>query len=98
MYVTSDLQQLASMGTAIGYVALLVFALYLINENSKELYAFPAALWLILPLMLYWMSRVWILAQRGHMHEDPVVFTIRDKVRYGLGGLCVVIMWFATGW
>ena len=49
------------------------------------LYRQPLVLWLISPLLLYWISRVWLLAHRGEMHEDPVVFAIHDRVSYAVG-------------
>jgi len=97
-YFASDLSQVASMGVASGYIAVLVYTLYISSVEVKGLYGFPEVLWLICPIILYWISRMWLLAHRGQMHHDPVVFTIRDKVSYALGGACAIIMWFATGW
>jgi hypothetical protein len=52
---------------------------------------------LVCPLLLYWISRVWLLAHRGQVHEDPVAFALRDRVSYGVGALLVLVVWLATG-
>jgi 4-hydroxybenzoate polyprenyltransferase len=48
------------------------------------------------PLLLYWISRVWLIAHRGQMHDDPVVFALKDKTSYVVGVLMLVVMWLAT--
>jgi 4-hydroxybenzoate polyprenyltransferase len=85
-YTREDMELLKSFGTASGYLSVLVLALY-INQSREVtvLYRTPAALWLIGPCLLYWVTRVWLLASRGRMHEDPVVFTVKDPVSYALG-------------
>jgi 4-hydroxybenzoate polyprenyltransferase len=97
-YHASDREQIASLGSASGYIAVLVLALYINSEAVIALYREPTVLWLICPLLLYWISRIWLLAHRGQMHEDPVVFAIRDRVSYVVGA-CVAIVLFvaATG-
>jgi 4-hydroxybenzoate polyprenyltransferase len=97
-YYASDRDQIASLGSASGYIAVLVLALYINSEAVVGLYRAPAVLWLICPLLLYWISRIWLLVHRGHIHEDPVVFAIRDRVSYVVGA-CVAIVLFvaATG-
>lgn len=78
-YLTSDLANLNSMGTVSGYLSVLVFALYINSPEVLSHYQHPEALWLICPLLLYWISRIWLIAGRGEMHDDPVVFAISDK-------------------
>lgn len=96
-YSVMDISQIASLGTASGYIAILVYAFYINSVDVKALYPFPERLWLIVPLILYWISRMWVLAHRGQIHHDPVVFTIRDKVSWVIGALCATIMVFARG-
>lgn len=79
-YVVDDSAILLSLGSASGYLAVLVFALYLNTAIVKELYRTPQLLWLICPLVLYWISRVWLLANRGQMPDDPVVFAMKDRI------------------
>lgn len=78
-YRVVDLGALMSMGAASGYLAVMVFALYINSNAVTGQYSAPEALWLTCPLLLYWISRVWILTKRGSMHEDPVVFAMHDR-------------------
>ena len=87
-YAVEDLPLLQSLGASAGYCAVLVLALYINSPESLALYARPQVLWLICPLLLYWMSRVWVVAHRGGMHDDPVVFAARDRVSQVVVGLC----------
>ncbi len=96
-YSTVDIEQLASMGSASGYMTALVLGLYINSEDVKALYAHPEILWLICPLILYWISRAWLVARRGRMHDDPVIFAIRDKASYVVGVLALIIIVFAIG-
>jgi hypothetical protein len=59
-------------------VAVLVFALYINNPEITQIYGNPLWLWLIPPLLLYWVSRLWMKAHRGEVDDDPVVFAVRD--------------------
>lgn len=90
-YYRADLQMVASMGGASGYLAALVFSLYLEYGAPPNAYREPALLWLIVPVLLYWVSRVWILAGRGQMQDDPVKFALRDRISLLCGALIVVI-------
>jgi 4-hydroxybenzoate polyprenyltransferase len=78
-YRSVDTETLAELGTSSGYLAVLVLAFYINSDTVTENYARPEALWLLCPMMLYWISRMWLLTRRGEMHDDPVVFTIRDR-------------------
>lgn len=78
-YRTSDLEYLHSMGTASGYMAVLVVALYINGEAVAQGYQHPYMLWLVCPLLLYWVSRMWLKAGRGEMHDDPLVFAVKDR-------------------
>ena len=77
-YLVQDLPVLMSLGTGSGLVAVLVFALYINNPETRSIYAQPLWLWLVPPLLLYWVSRVWMKAHRGEVDDDPVVFAVRD--------------------
>ena len=83
---------LRSYGTAAGYLAVLVLALYLNSPEFKLLYRHPQMLWPVFALTLYWVSRIWMLAFRGQMHDDPIVFTFKDRVSCAVIGLCGVFM------
>ncbi len=98
-YTSADLEGLADLGVASGYVSILVVALYINSPEVRTLYRVPEFLWLLCPLLVYWISRVWLLARRGEMHDDPVVFALRDRVSYLIGALAVLVGAAATrGW
>ena len=91
-YRISDLEQLRSFGTASGYASVIVFALYIGNEVAQSLYPHHTRLWLLVPVLLLWISRLWLLASRGDLHEDPVVYAITDKRSLLLGAIVVAIV------
>lgn len=95
-YYPSDLEQIASLGATSGYISVLVAALYINTDRVAALYREPALLWLVCPLLLYWVSRVWLLAHRGEMHDDPVVFAVRDRVSYVVGALMAAVLLIAA--
>lgn len=81
-YKTDDLPLLLAFGTASGYIAVFVFTMYLGSEKVTELYMHPDWLWLFCPLLLYWITRIWHLAWRGRMNDDPLAFAARDPQTY----------------
>ncbi|HEY4379608.1 MAG TPA: UbiA family prenyltransferase [Acidobacteriaceae bacterium] len=91
-YRVSDLEQLRSFGTSSGYASVVIFALYIGNEEAKNLYPHYARLWLLVPVVLLWLSRLWLQASRGELHEDPVVYAITDKRSLLLGLIVVAIV------
>jgi 4-hydroxybenzoate polyprenyltransferase/phosphoserine phosphatase len=86
-YSVADLPVLSTMASATGFGAVLIVALYVNSDAVRLLYARPDFLWLICPMMFYWIARVLILAHRGEMHDDPVVFAATDwqSLLVGLG-------------
>lgn len=91
-YVGDDRQVLLSMGTASAAVSILVFALYVSSEQMGRLYARTWPLWLICPLLMYGMSRLWLLAHRGALADDPIVTATKDPVTYAVGGLIAALL------
>jgi 4-hydroxybenzoate polyprenyltransferase len=79
-YCELDVGIMRAVGPSTGYLAVLVFALYLNSPDVLRLYAHPKALWLLVPLLMYWFTRLWFLANRGEVHDDPLVFVIRDRM------------------
>ena len=77
---TGDRPVLVAMGVAAGFCSVVVLSFYVGQSHVAGLYGIPALHWLICPMLLYWTSRLWRLAQRRQMHEDPVVFAVRDPV------------------
>lgn len=90
-YELGDIELLAAMGIASGYLAVLVFALYITTDKAKALYLHPQSLWLICPLLLYWISHVWLTAHRGKMPHDPLIFATQDWTSRILLCLCVCV-------
>lgn len=95
-YSTTDLPLIQSLGTSAGYIAILVLALYINSPESLKLYHRPEFLWLLCPLLLYWISRTWMIAHRGHMHDDPIVFAARDRASQIVGAVALVVVIAAT--
>lgn len=79
-YYPSDIEMVSSMGVATGYLSILVLALYINDTATASLYREPRFLWLVCPILLFWITRIWMLTHRGQMHSDPVIFAIRDRV------------------
>jgi 4-hydroxybenzoate polyprenyltransferase len=94
-YVASDLSLISSLGTSSGYLAVLVLALYIQDAKTTNLYRYPQVIWLACPLLLYWISRTWIIAHRGLMHDDPIVFAARDRVSLAVVALVGLVFWAA---
>jgi 4-hydroxybenzoate polyprenyltransferase len=95
-YRVSDLEQIRSFGTASAYASVVVFSLYISRPDVEDLYHHAGRLWLIVPPMLYWLHRVWLLASRGELDEDPVIFAIRDRISLAIGFTIAVLAVFAT--
>ena len=77
-YEMTDGELLATMGTASGYLAVLVLALYITSGTAQVLYGRHQLMWFLCPLLLYWISHIWLIAHRGRMHGDPLVFATKD--------------------
>lgn len=95
-YEAGDADLVRAFGSAAGYISILVLALYVYSDQVRALYARPATLWLVAPLMLYWITRLWFLAHRGRLGADPVIFAVRDPVSY-LIGIATMIVVLAAG-
>jgi 4-hydroxybenzoate polyprenyltransferase len=81
-YVVSDLPLLLSFGVASSYLSVLVLALYLNDSRVAVQLRYPEALWTLCPILLFWLSRLWLMAYRGKMTTDPLVFALRDRTSY----------------
>ncbi len=90
-YLISDIEQLRSFGTSAAYASVVVLTLYISNLNT-QLYHHPGRLWLLVPVLLLWVSQLWLLASRGELNEDPVVYAITDKRSLLLGVIVVGIV------
>ncbi|MGB0766515.1 MAG: UbiA family prenyltransferase [Phycisphaeraceae bacterium] len=87
-YRTDDLPLVQGMGIGAGYLAVLVFALYITSDAVSMVYDQPQILWLACPLILYWMSRLWLFAHRGKLKGDPLLFALSDRISY----FCIALL------
>jgi len=90
-YLVTDMGQIRSFGTSSAYAAVVVFMLYIARPDVTDLYRHPTRLWMIVPLLIYWLNRVWLLASRGELDDDPVVFAMRDKMSLAVGVAVVAL-------
>lgn len=90
-YLTSDAPLVQMLGITSGYAAVIVLALYLNSDAVLRVYRAPEFVWGAVPVMLFWISWVWMQAHRGKMHDDPLVFAVKDKSSM-LAGLAFAIV------
>ena len=95
-YHVNDLSLIAQMATASGYVAVLVLVLYMDSSVMQNLYSFPEILWGVCLITFYWISRMIMVAHRGNMHDDPIVYAINDRISQICLLLVIIILFGAT--
>lgn len=91
-YMIQDLAVLFPLAAAAGYGSVLVVTLYLSSPEVTQLYTHPMRMWLICPLLLYWISRVLVISNRNELHDDPVIFALTDRISWAVGALVAVII------
>jgi 4-hydroxybenzoate polyprenyltransferase len=91
-YQVGDLDLVLILGSSSGYLSVLVLCLYINSDLVGQLYETPEMLWLLCPILLYWIGRIWFLAKRGELPGDPVAFAVRDPLSYLLGLLAVAVL------
>jgi 4-hydroxybenzoate polyprenyltransferase len=91
-YRVEDIEQIRSFGTASAYCSAVVLALYINHPQVTQLYVHPQRLWLLLPLSIFWTSRIWLLAHRGDLKEDPVVYAVTNPESLLIGVLAIGIV------
>jgi len=98
-YETADASIIQSMGITSGYASVLVLALYLNSAAVLVLYRTPEFVWGAVPIMLFWISWIWLQAHRGKMHDDPLIFAIKNKVSLWSGATFMLVLAIGTvGW
>ena len=95
-YQIDDLAILEVLGVAAGYASVVVLALYVSAPESRMLYQHHQLLWLFAPLVLFWISRVWLITHRGEMHDDPIVFAMKDAPSRIVGLVAILVLEFAA--
>ncbi|HET6618997.1 MAG TPA: UbiA family prenyltransferase [Dongiaceae bacterium] len=91
-YRIADMDVMVALAAASGVNAITVLAFYISSSTVASLYSHPLVLWLICPLVLYWLSRVLIVARRRKLHDDPIVFALKDWVSWWVFGLVIVVV------
>jgi 4-hydroxybenzoate polyprenyltransferase len=94
-YTVNDMPVLLGLGIAAGLNSVLVLALYINSPEVQLMYRHPRMLWLMVPLLGYWIARVWLKTQRDEMHDDPVIFAVRDWQSLIIG--CAMLTCAALG-
>jgi 4-hydroxybenzoate polyprenyltransferase len=95
-YAAIDIESIKTMGMASGLLSVLVFAQYIGSATVAQHYRLPELLWLEVPLLVYWITRIWFMAARGEVQYDPVVFALRDGKSYIIGACSLFIGLLAT--
>ncbi|MCH8181080.1 MAG: UbiA family prenyltransferase [Proteobacteria bacterium] len=95
-YQVEDLSLLQSLGASSGYLSILVLALYLNTPDIARMYHHPKIVWLLVPIMLYWISRIWMQTHRGNMHDDPLVYALKDRISLVTGAMAAVVLALAV--
>jgi hypothetical protein len=83
-YLPGDLAQLNMLGVASSLVSVLIVGLYIDGPDVQQLYRHPAILSFLCPVLLAWCARLWVLAARGEIDEDPIAFAVRDGTSYAV--------------
>jgi 4-hydroxybenzoate polyprenyltransferase len=94
-YEVQDMPLILTMGVSSCYLAVLVLALYINSPDVGLLYESPRMLWLLCPMLLLWICRVWIMTSRGFMNDDPVIFAVKDRISQAIGVGVAIILWSA---
>jgi 4-hydroxybenzoate polyprenyltransferase/phosphoserine phosphatase len=94
-YHVHDLPLLESLGTAAGYMSVVVLALYINSPAAGPMYRHPRYIWVLCILLTYWIGRLWMKTHRGEMHDDPVLFALHDRVSLGIGIACALVVGLA---
>lgn len=90
-YLTTDKVPVGILGINSAFLSVLIFILYVESENALLRYRSPAYLAGIVPLLVFWLGRLWILSYRGAVNEDPVLYVSSDRVSLAVFSLCLLL-------
>ena len=100
-YRVADLVVLWPLGVGAALCAVVVFGLFISAPETQQRYATPQLLWLIAMGLSYWLARLWIKTSRDEVHEDPVIFLLRDAASLwtiaGMVGIALLAHFIAVG-
>jgi 4-hydroxybenzoate polyprenyltransferase len=94
-YASQDLGMIGMWGTASGCASIVVLALYINSDEVTQLYRHPSYLWPICLAVLFWLNRIWMLANRTGLPYDPIVFAARDRQSYIIGAFVALAFFLA---
>ena len=94
-YHTDDLPAVSLFGISSGYISVMVLVFYIHDLQAGTLYSQPDWLWFVAVTILYWISHMWLLAFRGQMNEDPVLFAVHDRTSYIISLFVIISLYLA---
>ncbi len=100
-YQPVDLETLGQAGMTSGFASVVVLALFIDSPLIAQNYHNPQLIWLVCPLVLYLLMRIWVLARRNEMNDDPVVFLMTDwrsQIMIFAGALVMIGSQFMPQW
>ena len=96
-YIDSDRELLMPLGIGSSFAAVIILALYEHSQELLLLYPRPKPLLLICPILLYWLSSIWLKAGRGKLDDDPLTLSIRDPMTFGVAATILLVMAYSAG-
>jgi 4-hydroxybenzoate polyprenyltransferase len=97
-YLISDISMIQQFGVSSGYLSVLVLALYLNSDTVVKLYKSPQIIFAALPIIMFWLSKMWLQTHRGNMHDDPIIFAVKDRTSLFVGFLLILVFVLAAFW
>ena len=94
-YAPEDLQVVMVLGGSAAIASVLIFGLFLSSPEVASRYRFPEAMTVTALMLLYWISRLWLVTARGRMTSDPIVFSLTDRVSLLSISLASAAAWIA---
>ncbi len=91
-YRVEDMAPVRIIGISLGYMSVFIMGLYINSPLITQYYSHPKVIWFLFPLLTYWLGRLWILANRGEVNEDPLIFAIKDRASLMVAALSAAIL------
>ena len=95
-YRVEDMAPVRIIGISLGYMSVFVMGLYINSPVVTQYYDHPKLIWLLFPLLTFWLGRLWILANRGEVNEDPLIFTVKDRTSIMVVAIAALILAMAN--
>lgn len=95
-YRVEDMAPVKIIGISLGYMSVFIMGLYINSPLITEYYSNPKVIWFLIPLLTYWLGRLWIIANRGEVHEDPLIFAVKDSTSLLVAAISAVILVIAN--